>query len=216
MAIITQLADQAVTHSGVRDEGWFTAMYLAHYRDVVRYGHRRLGDLDASTELAQDVFVVAWRRRARVPDRSPALAVRGGPAVALARLSERDREVLRLAAWEQLTIAELAVALRTSQAAAKVRLHRARRRSHRQGRLVIAAVAATAAAAVLVPYAWLAHRDGPGPPPGASAGPPPAEPSWPPTTIEITGDAPPAGPHLRSLAANLADAPYDGHHGRFA
>jgi RNA polymerase sigma-70 factor (ECF subfamily) len=30
---------------------------------------RRLGELEASIELAQEVFVVAWRRRGQVPDR---------------------------------------------------------------------------------------------------------------------------------------------------
>ncbi|HEY8472168.1 MAG TPA: sigma-70 family RNA polymerase sigma factor [Natronosporangium sp.] len=53
----------------MRDEAWFTSLYAAHYPDVVRYGLRRLGELDASTELAQEVFVVAWRRRNQVPDR---------------------------------------------------------------------------------------------------------------------------------------------------
>jgi RNA polymerase sigma factor (sigma-70 family) len=52
----------------MRDEDWFTSLYATHYPDIVRYGLRRLGELDASTELAQEVFVVAWRRRTRVPD----------------------------------------------------------------------------------------------------------------------------------------------------
>ena len=47
---------------------------------------------------------------------------------ALARLGPRDREALLLAAWEGLQGAELAAALGCSAAAAKVRLHRARRR----------------------------------------------------------------------------------------
>ena len=50
-----------------RGEVWFTALYAAHRRDLLRYGYRRLTDLDAAAELAQDVFVVAWRRRADVP-----------------------------------------------------------------------------------------------------------------------------------------------------
>jgi RNA polymerase sigma-70 factor (ECF subfamily) len=53
-----------------RDEGWFTALYAAAYPQVVRYGLRRLADAEASAELAQEVFVVAWRRRQQVPDRS--------------------------------------------------------------------------------------------------------------------------------------------------
>jgi RNA polymerase sigma factor (sigma-70 family) len=51
------------------DEEWFTRIYAAHYGDIVNYGRRRLAEVDAAVELAQDVFVVAWRRRAEVPDR---------------------------------------------------------------------------------------------------------------------------------------------------
>jgi RNA polymerase sigma factor (sigma-70 family) len=49
-------------------------------------------------------------------------------ANAFARLGEPDREVLRLVAWEQLSLREAARALGCSQAACRVRLHRARRR----------------------------------------------------------------------------------------
>ncbi|WP_432981898.1 RNA polymerase sigma factor [Dactylosporangium sp. CA-233914] len=52
-----------------RGEGWFTALYSAHYPQVVRYALRRIGDPDAAAEVAQEVFVVAWRRRVEVPDR---------------------------------------------------------------------------------------------------------------------------------------------------
>jgi RNA polymerase sigma factor (sigma-70 family) len=55
---------------GKRDEGWFTRIYAADYTHVVRYGLRRLADTDAAAELAQEVFVIAWRRRREVPDRS--------------------------------------------------------------------------------------------------------------------------------------------------
>lgn len=53
-----------------RDERWFTSVYAAHYPDIVRYGVRRLADPEVSAELAQEVFMVAWRRRDQVPDRS--------------------------------------------------------------------------------------------------------------------------------------------------
>lgn len=49
-------------------------------------------------------------------------------ARAFARLSESDREVLSLVAWEGLTRDELAVALGTSRAVVRLRLHRARKR----------------------------------------------------------------------------------------
>lgn len=55
---------------GKRDEDWFTRVYAAHYPHIVKYGQRRLGDADASAELAQEVFVVAWRRRGEVPEHS--------------------------------------------------------------------------------------------------------------------------------------------------
>ncbi|MFF2031197.1 RNA polymerase sigma factor [Arthrobacter sp. NPDC058192] len=45
----------------------------------------------------------------------------------LVRLRERDREVLMLSYWDELTTAELAQTLECSSSAAAVRLHRARR-----------------------------------------------------------------------------------------
>ncbi|MFD8374769.1 RNA polymerase sigma factor [Streptomyces sp. NPDC059688] len=47
---------------------------------------------------------------------------------ALDRLSAADREILRLAAWEELGAEEIAVALGCGRRAATMRLHRARRR----------------------------------------------------------------------------------------
>jgi RNA polymerase sigma factor (sigma-70 family) len=49
-------------------------------------------------------------------------------ARAFALLGEPDREVLRLVAWEQLSLAEAASALGCSYVACRVRFHRARRR----------------------------------------------------------------------------------------
>ncbi|WP_018353444.1 RNA polymerase sigma factor [Longispora albida] len=48
-------------------EAWFRATYAEHYPAVVRYGLRRLGSMTAAEELAQEVFLTAWRRRADVP-----------------------------------------------------------------------------------------------------------------------------------------------------
>jgi RNA polymerase sigma-70 factor (ECF subfamily) len=45
---------------------------------------------------------------------------------ALARLREKDREILQLAYWDELGTAEIAGVLQCSESAAKVRLHRAR------------------------------------------------------------------------------------------
>ncbi len=52
----------------------------------------------------------------------------GRVARAFGALSESDREVLALLAWEELTREELAVALGVSRPVARLRLHRARRR----------------------------------------------------------------------------------------
>ncbi len=153
-----------------RGEDWFTDVYTSHYPLVVKYGLRRLADLDASAELAQDVFAVAWRRRTEVPDHclpwlyavarrllanqwrarrarpdivpitEPELirdhrlpepdtaAALAEVRIALATLSELDQEILRLIAWEELTVGEAATVLGCTHTAAAVRLHRARRR----------------------------------------------------------------------------------------
>ena len=50
---------------------------------------------------------------------------------ALRRLAPKDQEVLQLVAWEGLKGEDLAVALGTSEVAARSRLHRARRRFER-------------------------------------------------------------------------------------
>jgi RNA polymerase sigma-70 factor (ECF subfamily) len=51
---------------------------------------------------------------------------------ALKQLRRDDQEILRLAAWEGLTGAELAVALGCTENAAAIRLHRARQRLEEQ------------------------------------------------------------------------------------
>jgi RNA polymerase sigma-70 factor (ECF subfamily) len=60
------------------------------------------------------------------PDEDPALWE------AWAQLSERDREVLALVAWEELTVRDAARALGCPAAVFSVRLHRARKRLERR------------------------------------------------------------------------------------
>jgi RNA polymerase sigma factor (sigma-70 family) len=64
-----------------------------------------------------------------VDDRLDAWAERGRLRQALAGLSESDRELLLLVAWEGLTHTEAAAALGISPVAARSRLHRARMRA---------------------------------------------------------------------------------------
>jgi RNA polymerase sigma factor (sigma-70 family) len=45
---------------------------------------------------------------------------------AMAALREKDRDILQLAYWDELSLADIAAILQCSEAAAKVRLHRAR------------------------------------------------------------------------------------------
>jgi RNA polymerase sigma factor (sigma-70 family) len=65
---------------------------------------------------------------APVPERDGRL---GEVATAFGRLSDRDREVIALAAWEGLGAAELGRVIGCSENAARIRLHRARGRLSR-------------------------------------------------------------------------------------
>lgn len=144
----------------------------AHSGDVRRYLYRRLiGTSDPAAtadDLTADVLVVAWRRRATVPEGAelpwlyavarrvlanyrrrpqdvlvadlgeldaidesdPADIVTDDAVLADAwrSLSSRDREVLRLVAWEGLNGAQLATALGMSEGGAAAALSRARAR----------------------------------------------------------------------------------------
>lgn len=62
------------------------------------------------------------------PDHADVITDRLRVRAALAGLPERDREALRLAEWERLNTHDAAKVLGCTQAAFKVRLHRARRR----------------------------------------------------------------------------------------
>jgi RNA polymerase sigma factor (sigma-70 family) len=65
----------------------------------------------------------------RVAGRLDAGALRGRLAAALVEIGERDREVLLLVAWGQLSCEEAARALGIPAGTARSRLHRARRRT---------------------------------------------------------------------------------------
>ena len=63
-----------------------------------------------------------------LPDPATALAEQSNVRAALQQLSERDRELLTLVAWEGLSSGEIAIALGVRASAVRLRLHRARRR----------------------------------------------------------------------------------------
>ena len=94
-----------------------------HYRGAAR--RRRLEDrmqlINGGEASGADDVVVAADQRRLVLD-------------AAARLSENDAEVLRLAAWEQLSIADIAGVLGIAPNAVKQRLHRAKQHLGREYR----------------------------------------------------------------------------------
>lgn len=84
--------------------------------------------------VARKTLANERRRRARqapvdvLAPTEPDPAGDGELAAAFMRLSERDREVLRLVAWEGLSLGEASVVLGCSAVACRVRYHRARTR----------------------------------------------------------------------------------------
>jgi RNA polymerase sigma factor (sigma-70 family) len=94
-----------------------------HWRSAAR--RRRLEDrlrvIDGGATAASDDAVVAADQRRLVRD-------------AAARLNEKDADVLRLAAWEQLSTADIAAVLGIAPNAVKQRLHRAKQHLGREYR----------------------------------------------------------------------------------
>jgi RNA polymerase sigma-70 factor, ECF subfamily len=120
---------------------------------------RRLEEIPAGDEALVWLYGVAYRvighqwrtaaRRRRLEDRLRSIVRRPGPPAdevvtdgdehrlvlaAAARLGETDAEVLRLAAWEHLSVADIAAVLGIAPNAVKQRLHRARRNLAREYR----------------------------------------------------------------------------------
>ncbi|WP_435126164.1 RNA polymerase sigma factor [Micromonospora tulbaghiae] len=46
----------------------FARVYSSSYHLVLRYCYRRVGDMESARELAQETFVVAWRRHRDAPE----------------------------------------------------------------------------------------------------------------------------------------------------
>ena len=114
---------------------------------------RRSADIPAGPQARLWLYGVARRtlanhrrgerRRARLNERLRAELVdaigdwasddgAAGAIAALGRLDPRDRELLRLTAWEELSPRQAAAVLGLSPVAARSRLHRARRRLRRE------------------------------------------------------------------------------------
>jgi RNA polymerase sigma-70 factor, ECF subfamily len=69
-----------------------------------------------------------WRPSAAAVDPADIVVADAAVADALSQLSGSDRELLHLSAWEELTVAEMAVVLDLKASVVSVRLHRARAR----------------------------------------------------------------------------------------
>ena len=78
--------------------------------------------------LAERLAAPGYREPGWQADPADQVAQRDAALLALARLSERDREVLTLLAWHGLTAGQAAEALGLTSLSFAVRLHRARRR----------------------------------------------------------------------------------------
>jgi DNA-directed RNA polymerase specialized sigma24 family protein len=113
-------------------DGAVTALYHMHYRPLVRLAALLVQDVDAAEGLVQDSFVAmhsVWRRLA---DSERALSYLYRAVVALSRtvehsailsalatLAPRQREVLVLQYYSDLTEAQTASAMRVSKRALK-------------------------------------------------------------------------------------------------
>jgi RNA polymerase sigma-70 factor (ECF subfamily) len=93
-----------------------TAWLLTVARNLVGNAYRSRDRQEALQDKLRSVAEV------RLGDGPDNVAVQD----ALARLREKDRDILQLAYWDELSIAEISGVLRCSESAAKVRLHRAR------------------------------------------------------------------------------------------
>jgi RNA polymerase sigma-70 factor (ECF subfamily) len=140
------------------DEERFEEIYRRHAEAVSAYARRRTSPAAAEDVVSDTFLVcwrkldsvpedaLPWlyavarktlaNRRRKLGRELPLTADLAEPplerdpslGLALAALGERDREVLRLVAWEGLSLAEAAVVLRCTSVACRVRFHRAKRR----------------------------------------------------------------------------------------
>jgi len=101
--------------------GWLFGIARNHARNAIRRRGRQRVLVDVLA--IQPVRRVAWLHDERLPVETAERL-----AAALGQLSESDRDVIELAAFDGLSGADLGAALGVSAGAASVRLHRARER----------------------------------------------------------------------------------------
>jgi RNA polymerase sigma-70 factor (ECF subfamily) len=94
---------------------------------------RVLANAERSRRRAERVTAKLSQRHRddHAPDTAAVVTQRARLERALASLTASDQEALRLVGWEELDLAEAALALGCSRSAMAVRLHRARRRLER-------------------------------------------------------------------------------------
>ena len=173
--MLETLTDAEIIESAANDPSRFALIFDRHFAAIHRYLVRRV-DITLADDLAQETFLIAFRRRSsfdrghvsarpwlfgiaanllrhqrrRERRQLRAYALSGVPmpldpgyeaadqrmdadalgariALALAVLSHRDREVLLLSAWAELSYEEMAEALRVPVGTVRSRLSRARR-----------------------------------------------------------------------------------------
>jgi DNA-directed RNA polymerase specialized sigma24 family protein len=129
-------SDADVTASSLADPDpdAFAALFDRHSSHIHRYLARRLGR-QAADDLVAETFLAAFHRRGdydchadRVAAQVTAQAMGQLMGTALAELSDGDRDVLLLIAWEGLAYDEVAGALDIPVGTVRSRLNRARRK----------------------------------------------------------------------------------------
>lgn len=88
---------------------------------------RTVANHHRTTQRRTGILERFWRDTPAADIAEP-IATSAAVQAAMARLATADQELLRLTAWEQLTVAEIAVVLDIKPATVSVRLHRARQR----------------------------------------------------------------------------------------
>jgi RNA polymerase sigma factor (sigma-70 family) len=81
-----------------RRAGWFADLYAEHLPAVLSYAMRRCATREDATDLASEVFLVAWRRSDEVPQAEGRLWLFGTARLVLSNQQRADRRRNRLGA----------------------------------------------------------------------------------------------------------------------